>query len=684
MKTFARSENWCRAPLFADELPFDWIFHLPFLRNALRVRQKHSPLFAGSFKNIFCGRSKKRRSGLQRRRQQQPLNSAAVTLEKLETRQLLAATPIAGLSDEFDNAESTSDCQRVNEVEGWNADQLNVYDIDSTQAGRMVQQPNSAVWYQNWRGPMSFKNVTGEFSFTTEIHVTDRDDIGSSDADDVPGDGQFSLAGAMIRTPRKIADPAADWNLGSMQDDGTNNGENYVFLSAGYGNADNEFSLEVKTTRNSDSQLELTPLGQDVNTVTVQISRVGTSIITMYQLPGSDWQVHRRYARPDMPETMQVGLVSYSDWTKANDFDPFTHNSTVLIPGGVAGDPTPSESFNPDITAAFEYARYATPDVPPAFAGANLTDPNAVSATSYAGLETGNLGWVNETSTTDDIIDYVLETSVPWSLQTQAAHVELAEQYSESLGRAIPFVTYEGGSHLSAFGTANEELVHSAQDNPRFDEIYATLLNGMEQFDVDMHIQYVLSSQGEARPGGEFGVLHEMDVPLEDAHEYRALVDYINGDLAAPLTTASIEVTDDTAHELGDGGEFTVTRSGLAFEELIVSYSITGTASNGTDYEMLSGEVSIAAGENTATISVTPILDSMNANDEGNETVTLTLVDGEDYMASTDTFSALVTIVDNAFPVIADQTMRRSTDTLEIELPSAVNGESIVYMIGID
>lgn len=138
------------------------------------VRQKHSPLFAGSFKNIFCGRSKKRRSGLQRRRQQ-PLNSAAVTLEKLETRQLLAATPIAGLSDEFDNAESTSDWQRVNEVEGWNADQLNVYDIDSTQAGRMVQQPHSAVWYQNWRGPMSFKNVTGDFSFTTEIHVTDRD-----------------------------------------------------------------------------------------------------------------------------------------------------------------------------------------------------------------------------------------------------------------------------------------------------------------------------------------------------------------------------------------------------------------------------------------------------------------------------------------------------------------------------
>lgn len=61
----------------------------------------------------------------------------------------LAATPIAGLSDEFDNAATTDRWERLSEVEGWNADQLNIYDIDATQAGRMVQQPHSTVWYQN-------------------------------------------------------------------------------------------------------------------------------------------------------------------------------------------------------------------------------------------------------------------------------------------------------------------------------------------------------------------------------------------------------------------------------------------------------------------------------------------------------------------------------------------------------
>lgn len=156
-------------------------------------------------------------------------------IDPLESRQLLDATPIPGLSDEFSDAATVSQWQRIHEVEGWNAEQLNIYDINTTQPGRMVQQPHTTVWYQNWRGPMAFKNVTGDFVFTSEIHITDRDDIGGSDPDDIPGDAQFSLAGVMIRTPRPITNPALDWHPGSMVEDGTNNGENYVFYRWGMG-----------------------------------------------------------------------------------------------------------------------------------------------------------------------------------------------------------------------------------------------------------------------------------------------------------------------------------------------------------------------------------------------------------------------------------------------------------------
>ena len=1110
-------------------------------------------------------------------------SATSLATEPLETRQLLAATPIAGLSDEFDDAATTAQWQRVNEVEGWNAEQLDVYDIDSTQAGRMVQQPNTAVWYQNYRGPMAFQTVTGDFAFTTQVHISDRDDIGGSDANDVPGDSLYSLAGAMLRTPRDFTDALTEWAPGSMADDGTNNGENYIFLSAGYGAGNpDEFALEVKTTRNSDSQLELTPLGPDTNTVNVQLARIGDSVIAMYQLPGQEWQVHRRYSRPDMPATMQVGLVTYTDWEKANDFDPFTQNSTVLVPG-VAGDPTPGVAFNPDLTAGFEYARYATPDVPAALAGADLTDPNAVpdaellsflgdntniidpgpsvttgsvtgtvfddqdgngsqssdepglpgvtiyadlnfngaidgsepsvttddsgqfeladltlgthnvrvvlptgfeaattggdavsvalsedaalatatfglseivvdppnenpnapemaigmnlgmvndwtyswifrdafklartfttrsvntttwefayngppamdadgwvtsvpadtinengetiaywadsilfsnggnpagtyraewsgegeitfgatpietgttsdgrnyalldvaedqtlftrinetnpddyirdiqifmpdfagqslemddwqsgsdespfhplflerlqpfdtlrfmqwqqvnsddrdvltaddlrpvthanqgstsrssfngvsvefqvqlandlganayfnmphqaddsyvrafaeyvrdnihddaevfveysnevwnyafgfeanawigeqqelpeneglsfvdvwaqearrdfgiwsdvfsgqeerltrvaagqqnnvwltgqlldrmngefdavSSTSYAGLGNSNIDWIDETTTQDDIIDWVVENSVAWSLQTQAAHVELAEQYSDELGREIEFITYEGGSHLDAFGTDYQDLVHSVQDNPRFREVYESLLHGMNELGVDMHIQYVFTSRGEPTPWGEFGVLHGMDTPLEDAHEYNALVDFISGDLDAPTVAVSIEATDAVAHETGDTATFTVTRSdALALTDLTVSYEISGTATSGTatsgtDYSALSGTVVIPAGAMSAEIVVTPLLDSSVSGDEGNESIVITLLDGTGYEAGS--ASAEATLIDNVTVTIADQTMSHTQDSLQIALPDELGGQPVTY-----
>ena len=1048
----------------------------------------------------------------------------------------------------------------------------------------MVQQPNTVVWYQNYRGPMAFQTVTGDFSFTTQIHITDRDDIGGSDTNDVPGDSFYSLAGAMLRTPRDITDALTEWTPGSMADDGTNNGENYIFLSAGYGaGVPDEFALEVKTTRNSDSQLELTPLGPDTNTVNVQLTRIGDSVIAMYQLPGQEWQVHRRYSRPDMPETMQVGLVTYTDWEKANDFDPFTQNSTVLVPG-MAGDPTQGVAFNPDLTAGFEYARYATPDVPAALAGADLTNSNtvsdaellsflgdntniidpdpsvttgsvsgnvfddrdgngsqasdepglpgvtiyadlnsngtiddsepsvttdaggqfeladlefgthslrvvlpdgfeaastdgdviavtltedaalttatfglseididpvdppvenpnapemaigmnlgmvndwthawifrdafklartfttrsvntttyefayngppqmdddgwvtsipadtinengetitywadsilfsqggnpagtyraewsgqgeitfgatpietgttedgrsyalldvaedqtlfirinetnpddyirdiqlfmpdfngqsldmddwqrgsdespfhplylerlqpfdtlrfmqwqqvnsdnrdvltvddlrpvshasqgstgdrsifngvsvqyqvqlandlganayfnmphqaddsyvqafaeyvrdnihddaevfveysnevwnyafgfsanawigeqqelpeneglsfidvwaqearrdfsiwsdvfsgqedrltrvaagqqnnpwltgqllesmngefdAVSSTSYAGLGTSNIDWIDETTTQDDIIDWVLENSVPYSLQTQAAHVELAEQYTEELGREIDFVTYEGGSHLDAFGTEYQDLVHSVQDNPRFTEVYAALLNGMNELGVDMHTQYVFTSQGEATPWGEFGVLHEMDTPLDDAHEYNALVDFINGDLEAPTVAVSIEATDAAAHETGDTATFTVTRtSEFLYSDLTVSYEVSGTATSGDDFESLSGQVVIQAGETSAAITVTPLVDTDES--EGNESIVLTLHSGAGYEVGA--VSAEATLIDNETFSIADQTMSHTEDSLEIALPSELGGQPVTHSVRI-
>jgi len=72
-----------------------------------------------------------------------------------------------------------------------------------------------------------------------------------------------------------------------------------------------------------------------------------------------------------------------------------------------------------------------------------------------------------------------------------------------------------------------------------------------------------------------------------------------------------------------DTATFTVRRSDGTNGSIAVFYSISGTASNGVDYEPLSGQVSIPEGAWSADIAVTPIFDDLV---EGTETVVLTLL----------------------------------------------------------
>ena len=78
------------------------------------------------------------------------------------------------------------------------------------------------------------------------------------------------------------------------------------------------------------------------------------------------------------------------------------------------------------------------------------------------------------------------------------------------------------------------------------------------------------------------------------------------------------------AAEPDSAGEFVVTRAGDLANSLVVLYEIDAesTATGGTDYNALSGSVTIPAGQASATIVVTPIADD---EDEDTETVIVTL-----------------------------------------------------------
>jgi hypothetical protein len=105
-----------------------------------------------------------------------------------------------------------------------------------------------------------------------------------------------------------------------------------------------------------------------------------------------------------------------------------------------------------------------------------------------------------------------------------------------------------------------------------------------------------------------------------------------------------VDASDFIAAEPGtDTGEFTFTRFGTTNTDLLVSFSISGTASNGVDYVAISNSIVIPASSLTATLPIIPIDDMLV---EGPETVTLTLLSDPGYFLDTPS-NATVTIKDD-------------------------------------
>jgi hypothetical protein len=109
------------------------------------------------------------------------------------------------------------------------------------------------------------------------------------------------------------------------------------------------------------------------------------------------------------------------------------------------------------------------------------------------------------------------------------------------------------------------------------------------------------------------------------------------------LPTVTIVATTPTATEGGAAGAFTVTRTGNTTSALSVSYTVTGSATNGVDYQSLPGSVQIPAGQLSVSILVTAFADSIEDN---GETVIVTLSPNAAYTVGSPS-SATVTILEN-------------------------------------
>ena len=94
-------------------------------------------------------------------------------------------------------------------------------------------------------------------------------------------------------------------------------------------------------------------------------------------------------------------------------------------------------------------------------------------------------------------------------------------------------------------------------------------------------------------------------------------------------------------------GEFTVTLSNPSSTDTVINYTVTGSATGGSDFTALSGTVTILAGSTSATISV-PVADDTLV--EGIETVSVTLTgiaSGDADISIGGTSSAAINVLDN-------------------------------------
>ena len=273
------------------------------------------------------------------------------------------------LNDEFDNA-ATYDANwfNINEVEQWDAEQLEAGDINTSTTSSLHMMPWTSSWFQDYKGTLIFKEVDQDFIFTTQVSSTNRAE------DDMPG-SLYSLGGVMLRMAIDYPDGATApgaWGADA---------ENYIFLAAGFASTSHPSCngcpgphFEVKTTTNGASNLQVSSIATYEN-IGIRVARIGTAILILYQEENGDWVVHQKYSRSDFPDTLQVGFVTYTDWSKVSTYDPYFHNSHVLN-DNLNPDPSsnPGLAFDPDLIGKFEFGRFDDVELPPDLENVDLVN----------------------------------------------------------------------------------------------------------------------------------------------------------------------------------------------------------------------------------------------------------------------------------------------------------------------
>ena len=224
-----------------------------------------------------------------------------------------APAPAALVDEQFADAAALGRWTWFHEAERW-PDMRRRAEVRPAGTGELYLEPYTSGWYADFHAPFLYRTVAGDFVATARVLA------------EAPGGGvpsvPWSLGGLMVRAARAV--DSATWTPG---------GERWLFITAGVAGEASRPVLETKTTVGSRSTLQLHPVR--AGWVELRVTRAGRAFELASRHDGEGWVVRARFDRPDLPDTLQVGINAYTDWYHASALhgDPRRFNTTVLRDG---------------------------------------------------------------------------------------------------------------------------------------------------------------------------------------------------------------------------------------------------------------------------------------------------------------------------------------------------------------
>jgi hypothetical protein len=164
--------------------------------------------------------------------------------------------------------------------------------------GALHLQPTAtglaATWFQNEEAPALFKSITGDFTVTAIVSAT-----ATNGAPGAAPPISYRLAGLIARDPASLPGD-----------------RNSVHVALGSGDAQTPLAVEDKTTDGSVSAFQFHPA--PATTLELRLRRVGALFSMGFRsVGGGPFTDVASHLRPDLPATLDVGPMAYSNQAPA-------------------------------------------------------------------------------------------------------------------------------------------------------------------------------------------------------------------------------------------------------------------------------------------------------------------------------------------------------------------------------